>query len=87
VGSVSKQFTAGAILLLEQQGKLSLDDNIRKYIPELPDYGTLITLRQMIHHTSGIRDWGPVAELTGWPRGKNFTRITTLFSLLFTKNI
>ena len=72
VGSVSKQFTAAAILLLEQQGKLSLDENIRKYIPELPNYGTTITLRQMMHHTSGIRDWGAVAELTGWPRGKKF---------------
>ena len=71
-GSVSKQFTAAAILLLQQQGKLSLDDNVKKYIPELPDYGTSITLRQMLHHTSGLRDWGDIAELTGWPRGKKF---------------
>jgi CubicO group peptidase (beta-lactamase class C family) len=71
-GSVSKQFTAAAILLLEQQGKLSLDDDVRKYIPELPDYGTPVKLRQMLHHTSGLRDWGSVAELTGWPRGKKF---------------
>jgi CubicO group peptidase (beta-lactamase class C family) len=67
-GSVSKQFTAAAILLLEQQGKLSLDDNIRKYIPELPDYGTPITLRRMMHHSSGLRDWGSVAGIAGWPR-------------------
>ncbi len=71
-GSVSKQFTAAAILLLEQQDKLSLNDNVRKYIPELPDYGIPITLRQMLHHTSGIRDWGDVVELTGWPRGQKF---------------
>ncbi|MEP6683383.1 MAG: serine hydrolase domain-containing protein [Parafilimonas sp.] len=71
-GSVSKQFTAAAILLLQQQGKLSLDDDVRKYIPELPDYGTPITLRQMLHHTSGLRDWGSVADLTGWSRGKKF---------------
>ncbi len=71
-GSVSKQFTAAAILLLEQQGKLSLNDNVRKYIPELPDYGNPITLRQMLHHTSGIRDWSDVVELTGWPRGQKF---------------
>ncbi|MEP7252097.1 MAG: serine hydrolase domain-containing protein [Ginsengibacter sp.] len=71
-GSVSKQFTAAAILLLEQQGKLSLDDNLRKYIPELPDYGIPITLRQMLHHTSGIRDWSDIVELTGWPRGQKF---------------
>jgi CubicO group peptidase (beta-lactamase class C family) len=71
-GSVSKQFTAAAILLLEQQGKLSLDDDVRKYTPELPDYGTPIRLRQMLHHTSGLRDWGSVAALAGWPRGKKF---------------
>ena len=71
-GSVSKQFTAAAILLLEQQGKLSLDDDVRKYIPELPDYGTPIYLRQMMHHTSGLRDWGAIAALAGWPRGTKF---------------
>ena len=68
-GSVSKQFTAAAVLLLEQQGKLSLDDPVRKYIPEVPDYGSPITIRHMIHHTSGLRDWGSVAAITGWPRG------------------
>jgi CubicO group peptidase (beta-lactamase class C family) len=72
VGSVSKQFTAAAILLLEQQNKLSLDDNIRKYVPEMPDYGNPITLREMMHHTSGVRDWGAVVELTGWARTKKF---------------
>lgn len=68
-GSVSKQFTAASILLLEQQGKLSLNDDVHKYIPELPDYGTPITLKQMMNHTSGLRDWGSVVALTGWPRG------------------
>jgi CubicO group peptidase (beta-lactamase class C family) len=67
-GSVSKQFTAAAILLLEQEGKLSLDDNIRKYIPQLPDYGTPITLRQMMNHTSGLKDWGAIGAMAGWPR-------------------
>ncbi len=67
-GSVSKQFTAAAILLLEQQGKLSLDDDVRKYIPELPDYGQPILLRYMMHHSSGLRDWGSVAAIAGWPR-------------------
>lgn len=57
IGSVAKQFTATAILLLAQDGKLSLDDNIRKFIPEMPDYGTPITLRHLLHHTSGIRDY------------------------------
>lgn len=68
-GSVAKQFTAAAILLLAQQGKLSLDDPVRKHIPELPDYGVRLTLRHMITHTSGLRDWGTVAAVEGWPRG------------------
>lgn len=67
-GSVSKQFTAAAVLLLAQQGKLSLDDPVRKYLPEVPDYGTPITIRHMINHTSGLRDWGSVAGIGGWPR-------------------
>lgn len=71
-GSVSKQFTSAAILLLEQQGKLSLEDDVRKYIPELPGYRRVIKLRHLLHHTSGLRDWGSVAALSGWPRGKKF---------------
>jgi CubicO group peptidase (beta-lactamase class C family) len=67
-GSVSKQFTAGAILLLEQQGKLSLEDDVRKYVPEVPDYGYKITLRQMMQHKSGLKDWGAIASIAGWPR-------------------
>jgi CubicO group peptidase (beta-lactamase class C family) len=67
-GSVSKQFTAAAILLLEQQGKLSLDDDVHKYVPEIPDYGYKITLRQMMQHKSGFKDWGAIAAIAGWPR-------------------
>jgi CubicO group peptidase (beta-lactamase class C family) len=73
-GSVSKQFTAAAVLLLARDGKLTLDDPVRKYIPELPDYGTPITIRQMLQHTSGLRDWGNVEDIAGWPRG---TRVYT----------
>ena len=68
-GSVSKQLTAAAVVLLAQEGRLSLDDDIRKYIPELPDYGTPITIRHLLNHTSGLRDWGSVAAIGGWPRG------------------
>ena len=68
-GSVSKQFTAAAILLLEQQGKLSTDDDIRKYLPEIPDYGHTIRIYHLLHHTSGLKDWGSVIALSGWPRG------------------
>jgi CubicO group peptidase (beta-lactamase class C family) len=67
-GSVSKQFTAAAVLLLAREGKLSLDDPVRKHIPELPDYGVPLTIRHMLNHTSGLRDWGSVAGIAGWPR-------------------
>src|SRR5580704_130996 len=66
VASMSKQFTAASILLLAQQGKLSLDDPARKYIPELPDFGTPITIRELIHHTSGLRDQWDLLGLSGW---------------------
>ncbi|MGH9796307.1 MAG: serine hydrolase domain-containing protein [Candidatus Acidiferrales bacterium] len=65
IGSTSKQFTAASILLLEQQGKLSLDDDIRKFVPELPDYGTKITIRYLVHHTSGLRDYLTLMSLAG----------------------
>jgi CubicO group peptidase (beta-lactamase class C family) len=67
-GSVSKQFTAAAVLLLAREGKLSLDDPVRKYIPELPDYGKPLLIRHMLNHTSGLRDWGEVEAIAGWPR-------------------
>jgi CubicO group peptidase (beta-lactamase class C family) len=67
-GSLSKQFTAAAVLLLARDGKLSLDDPVRKYIPEVPDYGAPLTIRHMLNHTSGLRDWGSVAGIGGWPR-------------------
>ncbi len=66
VASMSKQFTAASILLLAQEGKLSLDDPVRKYIPELPDFGTPITIRELLHHTSGLRDQWDLVDLSGW---------------------
>jgi len=65
VGSVSKQFTAAAIALLVLDGKISLDDDIRKYFPEMPDYGTPITVRHLVHHTSGIRDVYGIMAVAG----------------------
>ncbi len=65
IGSTSKQFTATAILLLAQQGKLSLDDDIRKHIPELPVYSRPITIRHLLHHTSGLRDYLTLMALAG----------------------
>lgn len=68
-GSIAKQFTAAAILLLARDGKLSLDDPVRRYVPELPDYGAPLTIRHALTHTSGLRDWGEIAAIGGWPRG------------------
>ena len=69
IGSVSKQFTAASIVLLEKQGRLRLDDDVRKYIPELPDYsrkvGQKITILQLLNHTSGLRDYGELFPLAG----------------------
>ena len=68
-GSVSKQFTAASVLLLVQDGRLSLNDSVRKYIPELPAYAGTITIAELLGHTSGLRDWGGVEDIAGWPRG------------------
>ncbi|HTA66264.1 MAG TPA: serine hydrolase [Xanthomonadaceae bacterium] len=65
MGSVSKQFTAASVVLAAEQGFLSLDDDVRKYIPELPDYGKPITLREMLHHTSGLREYETLEVLSG----------------------
>lgn len=65
IASTSKQFTAMSILILARQGKISLDDDIRKYIPEMPKYDSPITIRQLIHHTSGLRDYVGLMSLAG----------------------
>jgi CubicO group peptidase (beta-lactamase class C family) len=65
IGSTSKQFTAASILLLEKQGKLAVNDDVRKYIPELPSYGRKITILQLMNHTSGLRDYLTLMELAG----------------------
>jgi len=69
IGSISKQFTAMGIVLLEEQNKLSFDDNIRKYIPELPNFFEIITIRHLLHHTSGLRDLHGLLGLAGWRSG------------------
>jgi CubicO group peptidase (beta-lactamase class C family) len=76
IGSISKQFTAASILLLEQEGKLRLTDDVRKYVPELPDYsreGQAITLDQLLYHTSGLRDYVSLFLLAGI----HFDNVTT----------
>lgn len=74
VASVSKQFTAFAIALLADQGKIALDDDIRKYLPELHDFGHKITINHLIHHTSGLRDQWDLLCLAGWRMDDVITR-------------
>jgi CubicO group peptidase (beta-lactamase class C family) len=71
IGSTSKQFSALCMLLLENDGKVSLDDDIHEYFPEFQDYGAPVTIRQLIHHTSGVRDYLTLMSLSG-KRGDDF---------------
>ncbi len=82
VASMSKQFTAASILLLQQQGKLSLDDDVHKVIPELPDFGERITLRQLMHHTSGLRDQWSLLGLAGWRYSQDLITDDDVMSVL-----
>ena len=82
VASVSKQFTAMAILLLASDGKLSLDDDIRKFIPELPDFGERITIRHLANHTSGIRDQWDLLGLAGWRYSRDLITDDDVLQLL-----
>ena len=82
VASVSKQFTAAAILLLAADGKLSLDDDIRKHLPELPDFGKKITIRHLGHHTSGIRDQWDLLNLAGWRYSRDLITDDDVMGLL-----
>ena len=77
IASISKQFGAMAALLLEADGRLDLDEDVRAYVPQVPDFGVRITARHLIHHTSGIRDWVHVMSLAGLERSDviSFDRI------------
>ncbi|NQX77123.1 serine hydrolase domain-containing protein, partial [Gilvibacter sp.] len=66
IGSTSKQFTAACIVLLESEGKLSFDDPLSKFYPEFPEYAKKITVRHLLNHTSGIRDYLQLAYLKGY---------------------
>lgn len=80
-GSVAKQFTAAAVVLLAQDGKLSLDDDVRKYLPELHDFGKRITIRHLLTHTSGLRDWYTLAELERQPAGRHVHSPATILDI------
>jgi CubicO group peptidase (beta-lactamase class C family) len=81
IASVSKQFTAIAILRMAEKGLLSLDDDIRKYLPELPDFGQKINFRHLIHHTSGLRSVHDMLGLAGW-RGDDVRTNEDVFRFL-----
>lgn len=66
IASDSKQFTAFAILLLAAEGKLALDDDIHLYLPRIPDFGKKITIRNLLNHTSGLRDQWELLIMAGW---------------------
>ncbi len=82
-GSVAKQFTAGVITYLALQGKLSLDDPIRKYVPELPDYGSPITVRMALNHTSGIRDMWTLFSLAGVEPGTHLYTMDRALAMVY----
>lgn len=72
LASVSKQFTGFAISTLIQEGKISPDDDIHKYLPDVPQFGKTITIRHLIHHTSGLRDWPATLHAAGWRWDESF---------------
>jgi CubicO group peptidase (beta-lactamase class C family) len=82
IASVSKQFAAASVALLAQEGKLSLDDEARKHVPELPDFGKPITIRQLVHHTSGLRDQWEVLGLSGWRYSQDLITDEDVMSLV-----
>ncbi|WP_316749662.1 serine hydrolase [Pedobacter gandavensis] len=82
IGAMSKQFTAFAILLLEEQGKLSLSDDVHKYIPQLPDYGYPITIKHLLSQSSGFSDFLALKEIAGWRSKDIFTQQDAL-NLIF----
>ena len=87
VASISKQFTAFSILLLADEGKLSIDDEVTKYLPELSDLGHKITLRHLLHHTSGLRQQGVLLELAGWQSDDIATQAQALKLLSMQKDL
>lgn len=82
-GSVAKQFTATAILLLMNDGKLRMDDPVQKFIPEMPRYDRTITIRHLISHISGLREWSNLVAAAGWPRGTRAHTQEDLLSYVF----
>ena len=87
VQSIGKQFTAACIALLVQENLIALDDDIRKYLPEFPDYGTPITVRHLVHHTSGLRDYIHLVMLAGIDFRDHFTHTDALQIIMRQKSL
>ena len=83
LGSVSKQFTATCVAMLAREGKLSLDDDIRKYFPDLPQYERPITVRHLIHHTSGLRDYNGLLVLAGFRSESDCPNVDEALELVY----
>ncbi|MDQ3548536.1 MAG: beta-lactamase family protein [Chloroflexota bacterium] len=81
VASISKQFTDMCVALLAADGMLSLDDDVRQYVPEIPDYGETITIRHLIHHMSGLRDMWDLLRLAGWRSDDLITEADMLWAV------
>ncbi len=81
-GSVAKQFTTTAVMLLVADGKLKLDDNAQKYLPELRNYGRTITVRHLLTHTTGLREWSNLVAWQGWPRGTRVHTQSDVFKII-----
>ena len=82
-GSVAKQFTATAVILLAMDGKLDLDDPVKKHLPEMPEYDRPITIRHLLTHTSGLREWSNLVAAAGWPRGERAHTQQDLLDVVF----
>lgn len=83
IGSLSKQFTATCVAWLAKEGKISLDDDIRKYFPDLPVYGRPITVRHLIHHTSGLRDYNGLLVLAGFRPESDCPNVNEALELVY----
>lgn len=81
LGSTSKQVTAAAVALLDRDGRLSLDNDIRRYLPEIPDYGATITIRHLLTHTSGLRDYTDLLAISGM-RDEDLTTTADALAIL-----
>lgn len=82
VASIAKQFTAACIWYLVQQNKISLDDDIRKYLPEIPSYGDTLRIRHLLNHTSGLRNYATILDLAGYDYTKHFFTNDSILTLM-----